>query len=184
MADTAYVAFLRGINVGGHTIKMDDLKKKFESFGFKNVKTLLASGNVIFETSEKDVTALKKKIEEKLKAVYGYDIETMLRSENQISELIHSDPFQKIPVTKMTRLYITFLAEKPNSTLQIPYISPQKDFTILKVTDDVIVSHLELIARGTIDAMNIVEKEYGKKVTTRNWNTVLRIGKVLGDPSR
>ena len=59
-----YVAFLRGINVGGHVlIKMADLKKAFEMMGFENVRTILASGNVVFEYDQTDKKALTKKVE-------------------------------------------------------------------------------------------------------------------------
>lgn len=62
---TKYIAFLRAINVGGHNVKMDELKKYFESLGFSNVETFIASGNVIFEASAKDAAKLEKKIESK-----------------------------------------------------------------------------------------------------------------------
>ena len=61
-----YIAFLRAINVGGHTVKMDRLREIFETMGFSNVETFIASGNVIFETKSKDVDSLVKMIKKKL----------------------------------------------------------------------------------------------------------------------
>jgi uncharacterized protein (DUF1697 family) len=97
----------------------------------------------------------------------------MLRTFQEIEELLTADPFKKITVTPQTRIYVTFLSEKAKSTLQIPYASAKKDFQILRVC-----SVLELSPRReTVDLMSFIEKEFGKKVTTSNWNTLLRISK-------
>lgn len=175
---TEFVAFLRGINVGGNKlIKMDDLKKCFASAGFKNVKTILASGNVLFESTSADEDALGKKIEKQLEDVLGHKVSVQIRSIDEIQKLADRAPFKKIKVTPETRLYITFLPEKPKSKLKIPYESPEKDFKILEVSDREICSVVTLSpGRGTLDMMGFVEKEFGKNITTRNWNTV---GKIL-----
>ena len=174
-----YVALLRGINVGGHTIKMAELKTVFESMKFENVKTLLASGNVLFETPEAN-SLLTPQIEERLEKKYGYKIGVILRSSEQIQLLITKDPFKDITVTPETRLYVTFLSEKPTSTLKIPYETPDKNFKILSVTETEVCSVLTLTPdHKTVDLMSMIEKEYGKKVTTRNWNTVLKVYKAL-----
>ena len=175
---TKFAAFLRGINVGGNKlIKMEDLKKCFASAGFKNVKTILASGNVLFESTTADEDALAKKIADKLKAELGHDVGIQIRSIDELQKLADRDPFKKIKVTPDTRLYITFLPEKSKSKLKIPYESPGKDFKILHVTAREICSVVTLSpGRGTLDMMAFVEKEFGKNITTRNWNTV---GKIL-----
>jgi uncharacterized protein (DUF1697 family) len=172
-----YVAFLRGINVGGHTIKMEGLKKVFESIGLNNVMTLLASGNVLFtDNSHANSSELTKSIEEKLEKTYEYHIGVILRNAQEIGNLLNSQPFQSIIVTPQTRLYTTFLSEKPKSSLGIPYLSPEKDFSILSIINKEVCSVLTLSKeRNTTDIMKILEKEYGKRITTRNWNTVRKI---------
>lgn len=170
-----YVAFLRGINVGGHKkMPMADLKKMLEKAGFSNVKTLLASGNVLFESPVSDTKKLKEMMGKDMEKTFGFKPDIIIRTKKEIQDLVASDPFKKIKVTPMTRLYVTFVSDTPKSKLKIPYVSPEKDFTILKVTDGEVISVLELIERGTIDAMEILEKEFGKNVTTRNWNTVVK----------
>jgi uncharacterized protein (DUF1697 family) len=171
---TKFVALLRGINVGGNKlIKMDDLKKCFGSAGFKNVKTILASGNVLFESTAADEDAHAKKIADKLKAELGHDVGIQIRSIDEIQKLADRNPFKKIKVTPETRLYISFLPDKPKSKLKIPYTSPEKDFRILEVTNREICSVVDLnLGRGTVEAMGILDKEFGKNITTRNWNTV------------
>ena len=66
-----YVAFLRAINVGGHTVKMEDLRRLFETMGFANVETFIASGNVIFESKSKNTQAMERKIENHLRESLG-----------------------------------------------------------------------------------------------------------------
>ena len=66
-----YVAFLRAINVGGHTVKMDQLRRLFEALGFSDVQTFIASGNVIFDSKSKSTKALEKKIEKYLQDCTG-----------------------------------------------------------------------------------------------------------------
>jgi len=109
-----YVAFLRGINVGGHkAIKMEKLKKAFETLGLENVKTLLASGNVLFEAPSASASTLTKKIENKLEAAFGHEIGVLIRKIEELQRLAEVDPFAGIKVTPQTRLYVTFLSEKP-----------------------------------------------------------------------
>ena len=72
-----YVAFLRAISGGGHTVKMDYLRSLFESLGFSNVETFIASGNVIFDSTSKSTKALEKKIESYLLKTLGYEVVTL-----------------------------------------------------------------------------------------------------------
>ncbi len=172
-----YVALLRGINVGGHKpVKMEELKKAFESMGFQNVKTLLASGNVLFESPKMGTDILVKQIEEKLEQELGYEVGVLLRTMEEIQNLADANPFKNIELTQKTRLYITFLPEKQERDGKIPHESTGKDFKIVRISASEVCSVLILSAdRGTSDLMSFLEKEFGRKVTTRNWNTIARI---------
>ena len=75
-----YVAFLRAINVGGHVVKMDDLRRRFAQLGFTEVETFIASGNVIFSSPSRDAAALEKKIERQLEKSFGYEVKTFVRT--------------------------------------------------------------------------------------------------------
>ena len=174
---TRYVALLRGINVGGNkTVKMEELKKALELLGYKNVTTILNSGNVLFETVKTPDKTLVASIEKQLKTIFGFEIGVMVRSEGEIKDLAKKNPFKGVQVTSDTRLYVTFLSQKPTSTLRVPYESPEKDFKILSTSSGDVCSVLTISARrNSTDAMKILEKEFGKKITTRNWNTVERI---------
>src|SRR5579864_4267617 len=67
-----YAAFLRGINIGGRRVKMTALQKAFESLGFTDVKTYIASGNVVFAARVQSGAALRTKIEQKLRTQFGF----------------------------------------------------------------------------------------------------------------
>lgn len=172
-----YAAFLRGINVGGNKIiKMDDLKKAFEKLKLKNVKTILASGNVLFETEKIKPEILTKKIEEHLLKTFEKQIYVVIRTFDVLKNLADSKPFKDIDVTKQTRLYVTFFYDKPKTKLPISNGGEGSNFIILSQTDTEICCVLIVTPeKNTIDLMNVIDKEYGKKVTTRNWNTIEKI---------
>ena len=175
-----YLIFLRGVNVGGVKVLMKDLTQALTKAGFKNVKTLLASGNIALDAEKTTPAKLKTEVEAVLKKTFQRDISVVVRSSEQIQKLIASDPFKGIKVTPDTRLYISFLPEPTVSkNLKIPYQSDDGNFQILKVTDTEIISYLIITPdRGSVDLMGILEKEYSKKITTRNWNTVVKSGKL------
>jgi uncharacterized protein (DUF1697 family) len=177
-----YVAFLRGINVGGHKpVRMEELQKAFAALGFADVRTILASGNVLFACREADTDALAKRIEEKLRKVFGFAIGTMVRSLEDLQRLAAGQPFRGLRVTPQTRLYVTFLAQPPASRFKAPYTAPDKSFTILRASPAEVCTALTLAPKaGTVDLMAALEKEFGKKITTRNWNTIARILKAAG----
>lgn len=176
-----YVALLRGINVGGNKkVPMADLKKLLEKSGYENVKTLLASGNVVFDSSEEKLVTITNNLEAIIEKKFGFPVPTVVRPMEEIQKLIISNPFKGITVTKDTRLYVTFRGDATNKkTLKIPYKDPECEFHLLKVTDGEIISYIIVDgSRGTVDAMGILEKEFGKNITTRNWNTVQKIGAI------
>jgi uncharacterized protein (DUF1697 family) len=173
-----YVAFLRGINVGGNKIvPMAKLKSILEDSGFENVRTLLASGNVIFEGKKESLQSLTKKISATLEEAFGFAILVILRDVDEIEKIVELNPFKGIEITKDTRLYVTFLCDDPKSRLKIPYYSTDKSFQIMNIKDRAIFSVLDVSKTGTVDAMAILEKEFGKNITTRNWNTIVKIVK-------
>lgn len=171
-----YVIFLRGINVGGKKkVPMTELKKTLANLGFENIQTLLNSGNVVFETKQTTEKELVEKISGQLKKTFGFEIATIVRSFEEIKSMVELDPFREIEVNKNTRLYVSFLPEKTKSVLSLPYVSDEKDFRILRRTDREVFSFLQLETLKSVDAMAFLEKEYGKNITTRNWNTIQKI---------
>ncbi|HEY3476743.1 MAG TPA: DUF1697 domain-containing protein, partial [Anaerolineales bacterium] len=89
-----YVAFLRGINVGGHAIiKMADLKQIFESLELDDVQTYIQSGNVIFQSDEKDADLLAKQIERQLEKATGHKIQLFVRTLREVQTIASKSTF-------------------------------------------------------------------------------------------
>jgi uncharacterized protein (DUF1697 family) len=93
-AQQRYAAFLRAINVGGHTVKMDRLRSEFEALGFRDVATFIASGNVLFSAASGDAADLEQRIERRLEKALGYEVTTFLRTPAELAALVRDEPYQ------------------------------------------------------------------------------------------
>lgn len=172
-----YVALLRGINVGGHKkVPMAELRETFAGSGFKNIKTILATGNIIFESTEDNVEKLTGTIAEMIENRFGFPVPTIIRPFSTIWKIIEEDPFKDIEVTPDTRLNVTFLGDKAKPGFTIPYISPDGSFEIISLKDDHVFSVTDLGKTQTTEVMDFLKKEFGSHITTRTWKTVLKIG--------
>ena len=109
-----YVALLRAINVGGHTVKMDRLRGLFEQLGLANVATFIASGNVIFDAPGAEPRALEQQIEAHLHAALGYAVATFLRAPGELAAIASHQPRGlPEPAEDIRSLYVAFLREPP-----------------------------------------------------------------------
>lgn len=170
------VAFLHGINVGGHhKVPMAELKTILTQLGCENVTTILNSGNIVFETKKKDIAVLERIIESALTENFGFSIPVILIPHKQINELVNEDPFASIDVHKNIRLYISFLKEPLKIKLIVPYISKDNSFKIIGTKNNIIISVLDITTSNTPKGMEDLEKLFGKNITTRNWNTIQKI---------
>jgi uncharacterized protein (DUF1697 family) len=116
MPTQKFIAFLRAINVGGHTVKMDRLRQLFEALKLGNVETFIASGNVIFGSPAKDARKLELQIESHLKESLGYAVTTFLRTPAEIARAAAYQPFPEAPDD--STLYVGFLASSPSAEVQ------------------------------------------------------------------
>jgi uncharacterized protein (DUF1697 family) len=181
MTSTKYVAFVRGINVGGNAlVKMTELTKAFESLGFKKVVPLLASGNVVFETAKSDPAVLKRRIEEMLAREVGVQSTVILRTASQISELIKSNPFRGRKFSPQMKVQVTFLVQETKKNAKFPFLLAAKEFRIVQVSAREICTAVDLSTNArTPELMRVLEKQFGKDVTTRTWTTIEKVAKVL-----
>jgi uncharacterized protein (DUF1697 family) len=171
---TEFAAFLRGVNLGKRSVKSADLIAAFGAMGFPGARTLIASGNVLFEAE--DVPDLRSRIETGLGQKFGFDIGTVLRSRAQLQAMIASDPFAGRAETEDTKLYVTMLATPDAGLLAMPCAIPG-DFTVVRATDRDIYHEGYRMPDGRFGASaTLIGKPFGKKIlwTNRNWNTILR----------
>ena len=177
---TKYVAFLRGINVGGHhKLPMADLKTTLKEVGYTDIITILNSGNVIFDAPVQDVKDIEKNMEATLERTFGFPVPTCVREASYIVRFHERDPFKNNTLTKEKRFYISFLKELIASDITIPYSSLDNSYKIIEEREKAILSILDVSISQTTKAMSVLEKTYGKNITTRNWKTIERIIKKL-----
>ena len=112
-----YIAFLRAINVGGHIVKMEQLRALFEGMGFANVETFIASGNVIFETRSKDTSLVERKIESQLQKSLGYEVVTFIRTDREVEAISTYRAFSEQQIQSAAAFSVGFLA-KPLEKVQ------------------------------------------------------------------
>ncbi|MFA7419229.1 MAG: DUF1697 domain-containing protein [Melioribacteraceae bacterium] len=174
-----YVALLRGITPLNPNMHNDKLREVFEELGFKNVQTVISSGNVLFESSSKNIKALETSVEKILPKRLGFTSTTIIRSEEELQRLVEQNPFKGIEDTPKSRLNVTFLKNEPKTKLNYPYHVENKTYELLGVYDRAICSVVDLSGSKTPDLMGWLEKQFGKEITTRTWKTVHRILKKM-----
>jgi len=139
MPTTTFIAFLRAINVGGHTVRMDRLRGLFVDLGFAHVQTFIASGNMIFESSARSAPALEAKIQKHLRAALGYDVTTFVRSRAELKEIAAHQPYPaKELAGQSASLYVAFLQSEPAPE------SVERLLTFRTPTDDFVVHRREV----------------------------------------
>ena len=171
-----YVAFLRAINVGGHTVKMDHLRRLFEALGFTNVETFIASGNVVFDSRSRNTTSLEQKIEKHLRNSLGYEVRTFVRAPGELAVVANHKPFSETELKAPGHtLYVGFLPQKPGAEAK------KKMLSLCCATDDFAVHGREIywLCRTTFSETTVsgalIEKVLGMPATLRNINTVRRM---------
>jgi uncharacterized protein (DUF1697 family) len=171
-----YVAFLRGINVSGKNLmKMTDLKQMFEDMKYKKVSTYIQSGNVTFDTKETDVISLGRKIEKALHKALGYELSVFVRSKSSLQEMIAKAPFAAYEGEKS---YVAFFDDAAKKPLPVfPYFNEKAGVLIFEWHDTHAFCISRQTAKGDWGFPNpLIEKEMGIPATTRNWNTVMKMG--------
>jgi uncharacterized protein (DUF1697 family) len=172
---STWVAFLRGINLGKRQMKMAELKACCEATGLENVKTILASGNVRFDT--KRDKSLKERLETALQETFAFPVKVILRSADEIETMIASRPFAKVDPKADIALHVLLSDE--------PMIPRPK-------LDDVLPAHIETPRFDDRELYLVAHKlpngrytegleplgkalPKGLVVTMRNWNTMLKL---------
>ncbi len=177
-----YIALLRGINVGGNKlIKMNSLRGVIERSGFRNVRTFIASGNVIFESKETDTGILAKKIERNLLKEFGHDIPVVVVSLTRLTSIAKRNPFKQVDGEKDVMLCAVFFTQSP-PRLKLPLKSITDNLQVFAVRDDVAFVVCRRKKNGWFGfPNNFVEKQFGVPATTRQWSTVQKIAAFARD---
>ena len=167
-----YAALLRGITP--MNAKMPALKAAFESAGFEDVKTILGSGNVVFSARSSTGEALQRKAEAAMTRELGKSFLTIVRSIDFLRELLAADPFAAFGVAPGAKRVVTFLRDAPAAAVALP---PELEGARIHALAgrEIFTSYL----RGpkTPVFMTLIERTFGKELTTRTWDTVQKIAR-------
>jgi uncharacterized protein (DUF1697 family) len=162
-----HVALLRAVNVGGRVVKMEQLRRIFESLGFRNVSTLINSGNVLFESSESPA-ALESAIERRLQMELGYPVLTFIRSIDQLRAIVAHKPFKD---DRPGSLHVLFLKVPPSATAARTLISGSNAVDRFQVRGREAFWHATKGVGGSTFSGAKIEKIVGP-ATARNITTV------------
>ena len=169
-----YVAFLRGINVGGKTIiKMEELRKVFSSLGFANVKTYIQSGNVVFETDETGERELTATIEKAVEINF-FKTPVMIRSINEIKEAVANNPFADEEFEDKL-FHLVFLAEKLSDEKAEMLLSNNRESEKFAVRNREVYCLLQNGVTDSLLGKKYIDNKLKVAATARNWRTVNKI---------
>ena len=170
-----YVAFLRGINVGGkNKIKMEALRVSFDALGFENIKTYINSGNIIFETRQTNDKKLAEKIEKAIEIDFGLQIKTIVRSIDEIKNIIENNPFAG-QFENDKDLHVFFLDEKLPDEKREMLLSNNNENEKFVVQEREIFCLLRVSVLDSLIGKDYIAKKLKVAATARNWRTVNKV---------
>jgi uncharacterized protein (DUF1697 family) len=166
---TAYAAFLRAVNVGGHTpVKMDQLIEKLKSAGLSEVSSFRQSGNLTFESAGNDPASIKKIVSEQLGQITGAKQEVFLISIEKLRKAVGTDPFADL--VEGERGFAIFMPGHPEQLPSFPMML-RPGITLIGVIDNIALCTVAKdIGSGPVN--DLVGRLFMVKTTTRNWSTV------------
>ena len=162
-----FVAFLRGVMPTN--AKMPDLRKAFERAGFTNVKTVLGSGNVIFEARATSEASIAKRAEAAMAKHLGKSFPAIVLSAKALQRMIEADPFGKFRLAPKAKRVVTFLRKPQKKKLRLP-IEFQGARILAMTKSEVFTAYVPHPTTPVF--MTLIAKTFGKDATTRTWDTV------------
>lgn len=170
-----YVAFLRGINVGGkNKVKMETLREVCAALGFENVKTYINSGNVIFETKKTENLKLAEKLGNAIEKEFGFKIKTIIRSISEIEEIVEKNPFAG-QFENDKDLHVFFLDEEMPKDKAELLLSHNNENEQYAVRNREVFCLLKVSVLDSLMGKDYIAKKLKLPSTARNWRTVNKI---------
>jgi uncharacterized protein (DUF1697 family) len=167
-----YAAFLRAVSPTN--AKMSDLQRAFEAAGFTTVRTVLSSGNVVFDAARASDAALERKAEAAMTKVLGRTFFTIVRSVSALEQLLDDDPYESFRLPPTAKRVVTFLRATHRSGTQFPI--ERDGARILTVRGREAFTSYVATPKGPV-FMTLIEKTLGTEVTTRTWDTVQKVAR-------
>lgn len=176
-----YAALLRGIMPTNPNMKGEKLRGVFEGLGFEKVATVLASGNVVFRTADTDIAKLEARIQDALNSELGIPGGTIVRTYDELRDLLDTDPFPGLTHGRGTYLIATFLKQAPPNVAKElrKHTEPVVEIVGYDSAGRVVLAVIDNTEPRTPNFMAWMEKTYSKEITTRTWLTVQKIVKKM-----
>lgn len=162
-----YVAFLRGVSP--LNAKMPELKRSFEAAGFTNVKTVLSSGNVVFDARSASESSLERKAEIAMQDSLGRAFYTIVRPVNVLQSLLETDPYAAFSLPPNAKRVVSFLRDPSTAKLTLPIKFDGAQ--ILNVAGREVFTAYVPSDKGPV-FMKLIETTFGREITTRTWETI------------
>ncbi len=168
---TAYIAMLRGVNVGGNTLRMEWLRKACEDIGLRDVRTYVQSGNIVFASSI-SAPKLARMFKATVDAQTRLPVTVVIRSAAELARIIAGNPFLKQKGVDVAKLHVTFLDKAPIKPAldRLDALAGSRDQYRLAGSE--IYLHCPLNYGETKLSNTAIEKVLAVGATTRNWKTV------------
>ena len=168
-----YAAFLRGVNP--MNLSMPALQKAIEGAGCTEVKTLLSSGNVVFRTRKASANVLERKVEIAIQKATGSRFSAFVRSAEELERLLDSAPYAPFRLAPQSKRIVTFLHRLPEVQPELPM---ERDGSRIFCTHglEIFSAYVPRLAKGPV-LMAMIERTWGKDVTTRTWDTVEKVAR-------
>jgi uncharacterized protein (DUF1697 family) len=174
-----FVAFLRAINVGGHTVRMEVLRRHFSDLGLRDVTTFIASGNVAFGARAGDARALERKIERRLEDELGFEVATFVRTDREVAAIAGYEPFTPALVAAAKTVNVAFLAEELDRARQAAVLALRTTFDEFHFRGRELY-WLSRRRQGESTISNLaLERAIGGRCTVRGVATVRKIAAAL-----
>lgn len=176
---TTYVAWLRGINVGGnHKVNMAELKASFEALGFESVKTYINSGNVIFKASNTKPEGIESAIEQALEKQYGFLIRVVVRTADQIDAVIKGVPKSWLKPDDL-RCNVIFLSRSIDKPGILEDVAPKAGVDELHYLPGALLWSASFSDITKSNLSKLVGTPIYKNMTIRIFNTVLKVRELM-----
>jgi uncharacterized protein (DUF1697 family) len=171
-----FIALLRGVNVGGNgMIPMAALRELCEKQGFKDPRTLLQSGNLVVRTGRTTPAALSKKLEAMIRARFGADIRVIVRTPDDLRDVVKRNPFPAAAKNDPSHLLVTFLGDAPTRDAAKALAQWKHATEPHKVDSRELYTHYASGAGTSKFAGPVIEKTLATPGTARNWNTINKL---------
>ena len=170
-----YVALLRGIGPTNPNMRNERLRAVFEGLGFKNVRTVISTGNVVFESDSTDTASMEATLETAWQEKLGFTSTTIIRSIEDVAALVEMDPYQGLEHGPASYLLVTFFKQRPAFDFEFPLEPPDRPYRLVGRSDREVFSLTDTTGAGASDLMAWLERQFGKEISSRTWATVHRI---------